>query len=83
MRQGFVMRVKEKEAELKEAERELYAKFDAVKKKHQEDKKRLEDDKRRLDEEIAEFAQRKASILSSAGSASALGLTLGGKSKKK
>ena len=31
MRQKFVLRVKEKEAELKEAERELYAKFDKLK----------------------------------------------------
>ena len=31
MRQKFVMRVKEKEAELKEAERELHAKFDKLK----------------------------------------------------
>ena len=31
MRQKFVLRVKEKEAELKEAERELHAKFDKLK----------------------------------------------------
>ena len=31
MRQKFVLRVKEKEAELKEAERELHAKFDKMK----------------------------------------------------
>lgn len=83
MRQGFVMRVKEKEAELKEAERELHSKFDALKKKQQEDKKRLEEDRKRLEEEMAEFMQRKTSILGSANSASSLGLTMGGKSKKK
>ena len=83
MRQGFVMRVKEKEAELKEAERELHSKFDALKKKQQDDKKRLEEDRKRLEEEMAEFMQRKTSILGSANSASSLGLTLGGKNKKK
>jgi septin 6/8/11 len=83
MRQGFVMRVKEKEAELKESERELHSKFDALKKKQQDDKKRLEDDRKRLEEEMADFMQRKASILGSANSGSSLGLTIGGKNKKK
>ncbi|KAL6048013.1 hypothetical protein STEG23_036134, partial [Scotinomys teguina] len=40
MRQMFVMRVKEKEAELKEAEKELHEKFDLLKRTHQEEKKR-------------------------------------------
>lgn len=83
MRQGFVMRVKEKEAELKDAERELHSKFDALKKKHQDDKKRLEDERKRLEEEMADFAQRKTSMLSSTNSSSSLGLTLAGKNKKK
>ena len=81
LRQGFVQRVKEKEAELKEAERELHSKFDALKRRNQEEKKRLEDMKRQLEEEINVFAQKKTTILTSANSASSL--TIGGKFKKK
>lgn len=88
MRQGFVLRVKEKEAELKEAEKELHSKFDALKKKHQDDKKRLEDEKKKLDEEIASFNQKKATVLnvgsnqSYSSSSITSSLTLG-KNKKK
>lgn len=85
MRQAFVQKVKEKENELKEAERELNQKFEALKRSTQDDKKRLEEDRRQLDEEMANFTQRKASLLSTAsGSGSNLSaLTLGGKTKKK
>lgn len=86
MRQGFVLRVKEKEAELKEAERDLHAKFDALKNKHQQEKMRLEDERKRLDDELSAFSHKKTSVLSVASnSSSSLGtsLTLGGKSKKK
>lgn len=84
-RQNFVLKVKEKEAKLKEAERELHAKFEAHKKSTQEEKRRLEEDKRQLEEEIAQFSLRKTSLLSSAsGSGSNLSaLTLGAKSSKK
>ncbi|CAH2315011.1 septin-6 isoform X1 [Pelobates cultripes] len=59
MRQMFVQRVKEKEAELKEAEKELHEKFDRLKKLHQEEKKKLEDKKKGLDDEVNEFKKRK------------------------
>ncbi|XP_067903290.1 septin-6 isoform X3 [Heterodontus francisci] len=59
MRQMFVMRVKEKESELKEAEKELHDKFDRLKKLHQDEKKKLEDKKKSLDDEINAFKQRK------------------------
>ncbi|XP_078403756.1 septin-6 isoform X3 [Cetorhinus maximus] len=59
MRQMFVMRVKEKESELKEAEKELHDKFDRLKKLHQDEKKKLEDKKKSLDDEINAYKQRK------------------------
>ncbi|XP_043551383.1 septin-11 isoform X4 [Chiloscyllium plagiosum] len=60
MRQMFVMRVKEKESELKEAEKELHEKFDHLKKTHQDEKKKLEDKKKDLEEEMNAFNKRKA-----------------------
>ncbi|XP_055495633.1 septin-11 isoform X3 [Leucoraja erinacea] len=60
MRQMFVMRVKEKESELKEAEKELHAKFDHLKKTHQDEKKKLEDKKKELEDEMNAFNKRKA-----------------------
>ncbi|KAI2656855.1 Septin-6 [Labeo rohita] len=59
MRQMFVQRVKEKEAELKEAEKELHEKFDRLKKLHQDEKKKLEDKKKALDDELNSFKQKK------------------------
>uniref|UniRef100_A0A673LP97 Septin n=1 Tax=Sinocyclocheilus rhinocerous TaxID=307959 RepID=A0A673LP97_9TELE len=59
MRQMFVQRVKEKEAELKEAEKELHEKFDRLKKLHQDEKKKLEDKKKALDDELNGFKQKK------------------------
>ncbi|XP_045394694.1 septin-6 isoform X2 [Lemur catta] len=69
MRQMFVQRVKEKEAELKEAEKELHEKFDRLKKLHQDEKKKLEDKKKSLDDEVNAFKQRKtaAELLQSQG----------------
>ncbi|XDA77669.1 hypothetical protein R6Z07F_007800 [Ovis aries] len=60
MRQMFVMRVKEKEAELKEAEKELHEKFDLLKRTHQEEKKKVEDKKKELEEEVNNFQKKKA-----------------------
>ncbi|XP_048388118.1 septin 10 isoform X1 [Stegostoma tigrinum] len=60
MRQMFVMRVKEKESELKEAERELQDKFEHLKKMHQEERKKLDEKKSVLDEEMSIFNKRKA-----------------------
>ncbi|KAL1509862.1 hypothetical protein ABEB36_004536 [Hypothenemus hampei] len=81
MRQMFVVRVKEKEAELKEAEKELHAKFDKLKKDHTEEKKKIEEARKKLEEDMVEFNRRKAQY-QQMGSSSHHTLTLG-KSKKK
>ncbi|XP_069747272.1 septin-11-like isoform X2 [Narcine bancroftii] len=60
MRQMFVMRVKEKESQLKEAERELQEKFEHLKKMHQDERKKLDEKKSLLDEEMGNFNKRKA-----------------------
>ncbi|KAK7096753.1 septin-11-like isoform X2 [Littorina saxatilis] len=60
MRQTFVIRVKEKEGELKDAEKELHARFDQLKKQHADEKKKIEDSRKRLEDEINLFNQRKA-----------------------
>jgi septin 6/8/11 len=62
MRQMFVIRVKEKESELKEAEKELHGRFDALKRQHTDEKRKLEDNKKRLDDEMNLFAQQKAQV---------------------
>lgn len=77
MRQMFVQRVKEKEAELKEAEKELHNKFDKLKKDHTEEKKRLEDLRKKIEDDTIEFNRRKQQMTQSHHT-----LTLG-KSKKK
>jgi len=59
MRQKFVLRVKEKEAELKEAEKELHAKFDKMKQSVADEKRVVDEQRRALDEEIADFQRRK------------------------
>jgi len=59
MRQKFVLRVKEKEAELKEAEKELHAKFDKMKQTVADEKRVVDEQRRALDEEIADFQRRK------------------------
>jgi septin 6/8/11 len=85
MRQGFVQRVKEKEAELKEAEKDLHQKFDRLRKLNTDEKKKIENERIKLDEEIAVFNQKKATVLSGgqSGSNLALSQTLGSKNKKK
>ena len=79
----YDIRVKEKEAELKEAEKDLHQKFDRLKKQSTDDKKRIEIDKQKLEEEISAFNARKASILGGSGSNLTLQQTLSGKNKKK
>ncbi|KAJ8348500.1 hypothetical protein SKAU_G00270890 [Synaphobranchus kaupii] len=59
MRQTFVLRVKEKEAELKEAEKELHEKFDRLKKLHHEEKKKLDEKRKTLEDELNSFKQKK------------------------
>lgn len=77
MRQMFVLRVKEKEAELKENEKELHAKFERLKKDHAEDKRKLEDARKKLEEDFVEFSRRKTQLMVSHHT-----LTLGKKGKK-
>ncbi|CAG9762352.1 unnamed protein product [Ceutorhynchus assimilis] len=78
MRQMFVVRVKEKEAELKEAEKDLHAKFDKLKKDHTDEKKKIEESRKKLEDEIVEFNRRKAQY-QQMGSSSHHTLTLGKK----
>lgn len=77
MRQMFVLRVKEKEAELKENEKELHAKFERLKKDHAEDKRKLEETRKKLEEDFVEFSRRKTQMMASHHT-----LTLGKKGKK-
>merc|ERR1719323_2587583 len=69
MRQKFVIRVKEKEAELKEAEKELHARFD--------EKKMVEEQRRQLEEQIADFQRRKTQYETDKMSSGHHTLTLG------
>ncbi|CAL9706831.1 unnamed protein product [Knipowitschia caucasica] len=59
MRQMFVNKVKETEAELKEKEKELHDKFEQLKRMHQEEKRNLEEKRRELEEEMNAFNRRK------------------------
>uniref|UniRef100_A0A8D8XZS9 Septin n=2 Tax=Cacopsylla melanoneura TaxID=428564 RepID=A0A8D8XZS9_9HEMI len=79
MRQMFVVRVKEKENELKDSEKELHSKFDKLKKDHADEKKRLEDAKKKMEDDLMEFTRRKQQMTAMSGSHT---LTLG-KNKKK
>ncbi|XP_058048986.1 septin-11 isoform X2 [Ahaetulla prasina] len=85
MRQMFVMRVKEKEAELKEAEKDLHEKFDHLKRTHQEEKKKVEDKKKELEEELNNFQKKKAAaqLLQSQGQQASSQTTKKDKDKKK
>ncbi|XP_076026214.1 septin-10 [Genypterus blacodes] len=60
MRQMFVQRVKEKEAELKEAERELQSRFEQLKRLHADEKATLDDKKRLLEDDQSTFGKRRA-----------------------
>ncbi|KAM9741609.1 septin-8-A-like isoform 2-T2 [Menidia menidia] len=59
MRQMFVNKVKETEAELKEKEKELHERFEQLKRMHQDEKKNLEEKRRELEEEMNAFNRRK------------------------
>ncbi|NP_001077035.1 septin-8-B [Danio rerio] len=59
MRQMFVNKVKETEAELKEKERELHERFEMLKRTHQEEKRSLEEMRRDFEEEMNTFNRRK------------------------
>ncbi|ODN02473.1 Septin-2 [Orchesella cincta] len=85
MKQQFILRVKEKEAELKEAERELHAKFDHIKEENGKEKKKLEDYQKQLEDEIAEFQRLRIQFQTQQLSGSHHTLSLGtlGKGKKK
>ncbi|OXB54750.1 hypothetical protein ASZ78_005813, partial [Callipepla squamata] len=62
MRQMFVNKVKETEAELKEKERELHEKFEHLKRIHQEEKRKVEEKRRELEEEMNAFNRRKVAV---------------------
>ncbi|KAK7601533.1 hypothetical protein V9T40_008974 [Parthenolecanium corni] len=80
MREMFVVRVKEKEAELKEIERELQDRYDKLKRQHTEDRKILDDNRRKLEEDMVEFNRRKTQFAQMGSSHHTLTL---GKSKRK
>ncbi|CAH0560975.1 unnamed protein product [Brassicogethes aeneus] len=80
MRQMFVVRVKEKESELKEAEKDLHAKFDRLKKDHTDEKKKIEEQRKKLEDDLIEFNRRKSQYQQMGTSHHTLTL---GKSKKK
>jgi len=80
MRQMFVVRVKEKEAELKDAEKDLHAKFDKLKKEHGDEKKKIDDNRKKLEDEIIEYNRRKAQYVAHMGNSHHT-LTLGKKKK--
>merc|ERR1711884_912635 len=82
MRQKFVIRVKEKEAELKEAEKELHASFDEMKISVSDEKKLVEDQRRQLEEQIADFQRRKAQYEAEKMNSGHHTLTLGKLGKK-
>ncbi|XP_067103394.1 septin-8-A-like isoform X1 [Osmerus mordax] len=69
MRQMFVNKVKETEAELKEKERELHERFEQLKRMHQEEKRNLEDKRRDLEEEMNAFNRRKVAAEALVGQA--------------
>jgi len=62
MRQTFVQRVKEKEAELKESEKSLHKKYESLKKQQAEEKRKLEMERQRLDEEMVAFKLKKTAV---------------------
>lgn len=77
VRQMFVQRVKEKEAELKESEKDLHSKFEKLKRDHAEEKRKLEESRKALEEDYLDFQRRKQQLATAHHT-----LTLG-KSKKK
>lgn len=62
MRQMFVQKVKDKEAELKSAEQKLHDEFERLRRQNAEEKRQLDDKKRQLDEEIGLFTKKKAAV---------------------
>lgn len=62
MRQMFVQKVKDKEAELKSAEQKLHDEFERLRRQNAEEKRQLDDKKRQLDEEISLFNKKKAAV---------------------
>ncbi|KAH8392907.1 hypothetical protein KR215_009247 [Drosophila sulfurigaster] len=77
VRQMFVQRVKEKEAELKDSEKDLHLKFEKLKRDHAEEKRKLEESRKALEEDYIDFQRRKQQLATAHHT-----LTLG-KSKKK
>lgn len=62
MRQMFVQKVKDKEAELKSAEQKLHDEFERLRRQNAEEKRQLDDKKRQLEEEVSLFNKKKAAV---------------------
>ncbi|XP_064404779.1 septin-2-like isoform X2 [Halichondria panicea] len=62
MRQMFVQKVKDKEAELKSSEQKLHNEFERLRRQNAEEKRQLDDKKRQLEEEISLFNKKKAAV---------------------
>jgi len=78
IRNLFVVKVKEKEQQLKESEKELHAKFELLKKHNADEKKALDDKKAELEAKINNFQKLKAQAIANAQAQSA---TIGKKKK--
>ncbi|XP_040571125.1 septin-2 [Lepeophtheirus salmonis] len=83
MRQKFVLRVKEKEGELKEAEKELHIKYEGMKISVADEKRKVEEQRRDLEDEITDFHRRKAQFEAEKMNSGHHTLTLGKIGKKK
>lgn len=62
MRQIFVQKVKEKEAELKSAEQKLHDEFERLRHQNQEEKRQQDDKRRQLEEEVTILSKKKAAV---------------------
>jgi hypothetical protein len=62
MRQMFVQKVKEKEAELKLAEQKLHDEFEKLRRQHSEQKAVLEGKRRELETEVKDFNVKKSAL---------------------
>lgn len=62
MRQMFVQKVKDKEAQLKASEQKLHDEFERMRKQHGDEKKQLDDKRTQLEDEISDFNKRKMQL---------------------
>ena len=62
MRQMFVQKVKDKEAELKNSEQKLHEEFERLRRQNSEEKRDLDAQKSQLEEDMKTFNQKKAAL---------------------